>query len=85
MRGPSWTDLWNRLLFHINRDILHRPDCFDYDDTVFATDTCMQANAFPTMIPNWDHTPRSGIKGSVMTGVSPNKFQKTVKKMVDVE
>ena len=42
-------------------------------------------NAIPVIVPNWDHTPRSGIKGSVMTGVSPNKFQKTVKKMVDVE
>ncbi|MBQ9340253.1 MAG: glycoside hydrolase family 99-like domain-containing protein [Paludibacteraceae bacterium] len=84
MRGPVKTDLWSRLLFHINRDIRHRPECFDYDDSVYTTDTCKQENAFPTMIPNWDHTPRSGVKGSVMTGVSPKKFQQTVKKMVDL-
>ena len=84
LRSPNKTDKWSRLLFHINRDIRHLPDCFDYNDSVFTTETCKLNNAFPTMIPNWDHTPHSGIKGSVMLGSSPEKFQKTVHKMVEM-
>lgn len=84
LRGPQKTDKWHRLIYHWNRDVLHRPDRFEYDDRYFTTDTCLKENAFPTMIPCWDHTPRSGVKGVVMTGTCPEKFQKTVHKMVEM-
>lgn len=29
---------------------------------------------FPTIIPNWDHTPRSGKRGSAFTGSTPKAF-----------
>ncbi len=32
-------------------------------------------DVFPTMIPNWDHTPRSGTGGYVYTGSTPQLFQ----------
>lgn len=84
LRCPQKIDKWHRLIYHWNRDILHRPDRFAYDDRYFTTETCRKENAFPTMIPNWDHTPRSGVKGIVMTGTCPEKFQKTVRKMVEL-
>lgn len=31
-------------------------------------------NVVPTLIPNWDHTPRSGMTGTVLTGTSPELF-----------
>lgn len=31
---------------------------------------------FPTLIPNWDHTPRSGINGDLMTKSRPEYFKK---------
>ena len=33
------------------------------------------SNVIPTVMPNWDHTPRSGSKGWVLTGCSPDKFK----------
>lgn len=32
-------------------------------------------DVFPTMIPNWDHTPRSGVGGYVYTGATPGLFK----------
>lgn len=31
---------------------------------------------FPTLIPNWDHTPRSGKRGSVFHNSTPEQFKK---------
>ena len=45
--------------------------------------TIKHDNAFPSIIPNWDHTPRSGRKGQVMLHQSPEKFQMTMHKMVE--
>lgn len=33
-----------------------------------------QENVFPTMMPNWDHTPRSANGGSVLHGATPDLF-----------
>lgn len=33
-------------------------------------------NVFPTMMPNWDHTPRSGMGGTVLHNATPNLFEK---------
>jgi len=36
-------------------------------------------NVAPTIIPNWDHTPRSGINGYVLHKSTPKLFEKHVK------
>ena len=36
-------------------------------------------NVYPTIIPNWDHTPRSGHKGSIFHNSTPELFAKHVK------
>lgn len=33
-------------------------------------------DVFPTMVPNWDHTPRSGSRGYLYTGSTPELFQR---------
>jgi hypothetical protein len=46
---------------------------------LFSTETCKECdNAFPSIVPNWDHTPRSGIHGIVITETSPANFKKSV-------
>lgn len=35
-------------------------------------------NIFPTIIPNWDHTPRSGRRGAVFEGVTSKLFKKHI-------
>ena len=40
-------------------------------------------NIYPTLIPNWDHTPRSGRHGRVMHGSNPELFGKHVQMILD--
>lgn len=40
-------------------------------------------NVYPTIIPNWDHTPRSGHKGSIFHNSTPELFAKHVKDVFD--
>ena len=39
---------------------------------------------FPTLIPNWDHSPRSGKRAVVFENSTPENFEKHVKQCVDV-
>jgi hypothetical protein len=40
----------------------------------FVTDAEREENIFPTIIPNWDHTPRTGNAGLVLHGSTPENF-----------
>jgi lipopolysaccharide biosynthesis protein len=33
-------------------------------------------NEIPVVVPNWDNTPRVGVRGTVLTGSSPRAFQR---------
>ena len=35
-------------------------------------------NVYPTLMPQWDRTPRAGIKTDPLINSTPEKFQKTV-------
>lgn len=39
---------------------------------------------FPTVLSNWDHTPRSGKKGIVLCGSTPEAFRECLRKKLDV-
>lgn len=38
---------------------------------------------FPTIVPNWDHTPRSGRSGDLFTNSTPELFEKHAKIVMD--
>lgn len=38
-------------------------------------------NIYPTIIPNWDHTPRTGRRGLVFGGSTPELFERHLKKV----
>lgn len=40
-------------------------------------------HCYPTIIPNWDHSPRSGREGHILTNVTPEKFRKHVRSVLD--
>ena len=35
-----------------------------------------EADCYPTLIPNWDHSPRSGRAGHILVNSTPDKFEK---------
>jgi hypothetical protein len=41
-------------------------------------------NVFPSIIPGWDHSPRSGVEGLIMTNSTPELFGKHVKHVVEL-
>lgn len=38
---------------------------------------------YPTIIPNWDHSPRSGRSGHILKNSTPENFEKHVKKVIE--
>lgn len=39
-------------------------------------------NVYPTLMPQWDRTPRAGSKTNLLTGSTPEKFQRSVEEAV---
>lgn len=42
-----------------------------------------EENVYPTIIPNWDHSPRSGKRGYVITKSTPNLFKEHVEQIIN--
>ena len=40
-------------------------------------------NIFPSILPNWDHTPRSGKRGVIFEGSTPKLFMKHAEMVID--
>ena len=66
--------------------LLKRPYIMKYKDIlpdiINANDN--RADVIPSITPNWDHSPRSGASGVVVTGVTAELFKKLVKKALDI-
>ena len=59
--------------------------CFyKYAMKFFVDDNASRENVFPTVIPNWDHSPRTGKKAYILHGSTPQLFKKHLLKMKDV-
>jgi hypothetical protein len=69
---------WNsRLKRHLRR-LLRRPSrVFSYRRAIrhFVLAECEKRNVYPCAIPNWDNTPRSGLRGLVLHGSTPELFR----------
>lgn len=72
-----WHISWiSRFYNKIYRSILHRPLVKDYQTCAkyFFNKEDLKESISPTLLPNWDHTPRSGMNGLVLTNSSPKAF-----------
>lgn len=67
--------------------IIHRPAIADYRKAIsYLIDPDIDGadDVFPGILPNWDHTPRSGLRGSVFEHATPSNFKKLAKKALEV-
>ena len=58
--------------------VSHIPECYNYKNvypTLIGRDEVEREDVFPTLIPNWDHTPRSGANGFLFTNSTPELFE----------
>ena len=56
----------------------HTPRRIQYKKIIskLVSDSEYRNNIYPTMIPNWDHTARSGVNGDLYTKSTPQLFEK---------
>ena len=78
--------VWKKALLTIRRKYLHIPMIYKYRDAIkyMLHPDCRESNVIPVIVPNWDHTPRSGARGLVMTDAKPKYFKKLAKKAIDM-
>lgn len=65
-------------------DLMHQPTVHPYRSVIdrMVTPRIDQITSFPCVIPNWDNTPRSGAKGMVLDGSTPELYQQLLEKAV---
>lgn len=75
---------WKKLLLYANRRWLKRPTVFDYRDAAnyMMNDDCKSRSTIPCILPNWDHSPRSGANAIILKNVKPEYFKQLAKKAI---
>ena len=69
--GLKWR-LWNKIF---NKRLNLFPRLMPYDMNRMAGALDKVENVFPMITSNWDHTPRSGKRGLVLSGCTPDAFR----------
>lgn len=73
---------WLKVQKNIKSKIFMRPkNLHDYDeiDKTLITDKEKESNVIPQIMPQWDHSPRTGPYGIIFKNASPEKFAKHVR------
>ena len=75
--------LWKNRFY---KRILARPLSFKYKKMMpyFISPYNKLQNFFPTIIPNWDHSPRSGINGYIINDSTPEDFITHIKQVLEI-
>lgn len=62
------------------------PTIYRYEDVIehMTMPKTQGVKSFPCVIPNWDNTPRSGSKGRVLQGSTPDLFARHLKNSLDL-
>lgn len=66
--------------------ILRMPRAYKYSKAYpyFISEIDSYDNVFPCLVPNWDHTPRSGRAGFVLLDSTPKLFSKHIKQVFSI-
>ncbi len=72
--------LWGRALTKFQRLVLKQGRRIDYGraSRFFCAEEDRAEDCYPTIIPNWDHSPRSGRNAHIMLHSTPQKFKRHV-------
>ena len=75
----TWEKFKHKLIYDICKLDLRR---YCYDQFDCPIDSC--ENVFPSILPNWDHTPRTGKSGIILYGSTPELFRQCLHKKVEL-
>ncbi len=68
---------WKRAYAKLSRIALKQGRRIDYElaSRYFIGEEEKEIDCYPTLIPNWDHSPRSGREGHILINSTPEKFE----------
>lgn len=71
---------------YIKKEWLKSPMVFQYSDAIkyMLTDEEKKEDVVPSIVPNWDHSPRSGAKQAIFVNTEPKYFKKLVKQACNI-
>ena len=84
LRMHDYRRRWNPVKYALKRlwwNLSPYPKIVNYKDVsrFFIAGEDRRENVFPSVLPNWDHSPRSGRGGSIIHGSSPQLFERNVR------
>ena len=70
----------------IGRKYFHMVTRMPYREAIkyMIVEDCKNKGVIPTVVPNWDHTPRSKYNGFVLTDPDPKYFKELCKHAIDI-
>lgn len=73
-------NIFKKVLLLMRRNILKQPTVFEYKDAIkyMITERSSEQDVIPTIVPNWDHSPRSGSNAILLHNAQPKFFRKLV-------
>jgi hypothetical protein len=76
----------HKILLFLRMKVLNRVRRFKYKYAIkhFTSEKDSSITSIPTIIPRWDHSPRSGVNGVIITDSTPELFRKHVRKVLRV-
>jgi hypothetical protein len=75
-----------KVMHLLERRWLKRPTVFDYKKAMkyMVIDDCSSKGVIPTIVPNWDHSPRSGHNAIILKNSTPELFQKLAEHAIEL-
>ena len=78
---------WRKISRKLKGFLLHRPPYMEeYRDVArtFSTEAEKSRDVIPTVLPQWDHTPRSGWTGTLLYNAKPEYFKEAMEKAIEI-
>ena len=77
---------FKKVALKIGRDVFKRPTVFKYKDAIkyMIADECTSEDTFPSVYPNWDHSPRSGANAIILKDCEPKYFKRALEMAKEV-
>ena len=78
--------LFTKIRLLLQRKYLGMPTVFEYSDACkyMINEDCSSNDTIPCILPNWDHSPRSGRNAIILKNATPNKFKTLVKRAIEI-
>ena len=78
--------IFGKAFHYCEREFFHRPTVFKYKDAIdyMISDDCINNNVIPMIVPNWDHSPRSGHHAIILHGSTPQLFAKLIRRALKI-